>query len=99
MPKRIPEEQIFEAALSVMAERGYAGATTREIAAAAGINEVTLFRRFESKARLLRAAVEGEVSRLEAEHVTEPTEDVAADLERVCRFYAGLLQRRGSCWP
>ena len=46
---RISDKQILDAALDVMAERGYTGATTRQMAAAAGINEVTLFRRFGSK--------------------------------------------------
>jgi AcrR family transcriptional regulator len=47
--------EILAAAAALFAERGYAGATTRAIADRAGVNEVTLFRRFESKAGLLRA--------------------------------------------
>jgi TetR/AcrR family transcriptional repressor of mexJK operon len=39
-----------------MAQKGYNGVTTREIAAAAGLNEVTLFRLFGSKQKLLEAA-------------------------------------------
>jgi AcrR family transcriptional regulator len=39
---------MFDAALSVLAQRGYGGATTRRIAEAAGINEVTLFRDLET---------------------------------------------------
>jgi AcrR family transcriptional regulator len=60
MAERIEETRvrITEAALSVFSVKGYAGATTREIAAAAGVNEVTLFRHFGNKAKLLVAVVE-----------------------------------------
>ena len=51
------KDQLLEAALQVYAESGYHGATTRRIAAAAGVNEVTLFRHFGSKDALLREAL------------------------------------------
>ena len=51
------KDQLLEAALQVYAESGYHGATTRRIAAAAGVNEVTLFRHFGSKDGLLREAL------------------------------------------
>ena len=60
MARAISDHQILEAALAVIVKQGYAGATTREIAATAGINEVTLFRRFGSKQKLLTAVVEQE---------------------------------------
>lgn len=44
--------RILEAALKVFGSRGYSGATTRAIAAEAGVNEVTLFRHFNSKRNL-----------------------------------------------
>jgi AcrR family transcriptional regulator len=49
------ETRIVEAAAELMAERGYAATTTAAIAERAGVNEVTLFRRFESKAGILEA--------------------------------------------
>lgn len=51
-------ERILNAAGRLFAEQGYARTTTRAIAAAAGVNEVTLFRHFSSKQNLLRAFVE-----------------------------------------
>jgi AcrR family transcriptional regulator len=42
----------------VFAEKGYARATTRALAAAAGVNEVTLFRHFGSKQNLFAAVIE-----------------------------------------
>lgn len=51
------KERILEAAVRVFAESGTRGATTRRIAEEAGVNEVTLFRHFGSKDRLLREAL------------------------------------------
>ena len=50
-------ERILDSALTVFAEKGYAGATTRGIARKARVNEVTLFRRFGSKKALFAAVV------------------------------------------
>lgn len=48
---------ILDAAARVYGEVGFRGATTRRIAAEAGVNEVTLFRIFGSKASLLSEAL------------------------------------------
>jgi AcrR family transcriptional regulator len=45
-------ERILEAAARIYAQYGFRGATTRLIAQEAGVNEVTLFRLFGSKAQL-----------------------------------------------
>ena len=50
--------RILRAAAHVFAEQGYARATTRALATAAGVNEVTLFRRFGSKQSLFAAVVD-----------------------------------------
>lgn len=94
MARPIPDKQILDAALDVIAEHGYAGATTREIAAAAGINEVTLFRRFGSKQGLLSAAVEMEAEAFKASGI-EYTGDLAADLEKIVTFYREIMRNRG----
>jgi AcrR family transcriptional regulator len=49
--------RILEAAARVYAAHGFRGATTRRIAHEAGVNEVTLFRTFGSKAALLDEAL------------------------------------------
>jgi AcrR family transcriptional regulator len=46
---------ILQAAADLFGERGYKAATTRAIAERAGVNEVTLFRRFGSKRGVLEA--------------------------------------------
>jgi AcrR family transcriptional regulator len=75
-----PRQRIVQAAARVFAETGYRGATTRRIAHAANVNEVTLFRHFRSKEELLREAIaqavrEGEMAELPAEPV-RPREEL-----------------------
>jgi AcrR family transcriptional regulator len=50
-------DKILRAFLSLAAERGMSAITTRDIAAAAAVNEVTVFRHFGGKATLAREAV------------------------------------------
>lgn len=57
-PGEDTRHRILQAALRLFGQRGYAGTTTRALAAEAGVNEVTLFRHFGSKKNLLLAAVE-----------------------------------------
>ena len=94
MARTIATEQILEAALDLITRHGYAGATTREMAAAAGINEVTLFRRFGSKKGVLMAAVELEAEKLSAAGLAY-SGDLQADLLRVVRFYQQLMVQHG----
>ncbi len=49
--------EILAAAAGVFAQCGFRGSTTRRIADAAGVNEITLFRYFGSKEALLREAM------------------------------------------
>ncbi|MCU0622461.1 MAG: TetR/AcrR family transcriptional regulator [Gemmatimonadaceae bacterium] len=54
-------ERIAEAAAKVYGEFGFRGATTRRIAEEAGVNEVTLFRTFGSKAALIVEVLERQI--------------------------------------
>lgn len=49
--------ELLKAAAAVFAQHGSRGSTTRRIADAAGVNEVTLFRYFGSKDALLQEAI------------------------------------------
>jgi AcrR family transcriptional regulator len=51
------EQRILDAATRVFGRDGVSGATTREIARVARVNEVTLFRHFRNKNELLRQMV------------------------------------------
>lgn len=50
--KTTTKQQLLEATLKLISEKGYLGATTREISRQAGVTELTLFRHFGTKERL-----------------------------------------------
>jgi AcrR family transcriptional regulator len=50
-------EKILNSALKLFSEKGFLGATTKEIAKKAGISEVTLFRYFPSKEKLFEEVI------------------------------------------
>jgi AcrR family transcriptional regulator len=79
-------QRLLDAAYRVCAERGLHGATTREIADQARVNEVTLFRHFGSKEKLIAALFQRSVA-AQMESLSEAEPD-ANDLERDLRRYA-----------
>jgi AcrR family transcriptional regulator len=96
----VSRERILEAAGRVYAKHGFRGATTRLIAAEAGVNEVTLFRTFGSKGALLEAVLDqndfcSEVSPL-PDPAVDPEEEltvwVGEHLERVRDLRPLLIQ-------
>lgn len=82
-------EKILDAAQRVYSEHGFRGATTRRIAEAAGVNEVTIFRIFGGKEALLAEAIRPNATRRDvvvlpgepADPEREMTVWVAANLE------------------
>ena len=58
------KEKLLRAAVQVFSEKGFRGASTREIASRARVNPVTLFRTFKSKEQLHAAAVDYLIGRL-----------------------------------
>lgn len=84
-------ERILDAAARLFQELGSRGATTRRIAAAAGVNEVTLFRQFGSKQQLLSEALARASRRSEALPAL-PAEP--RDPERELRDWCGEQLRR-----
>ncbi|MGD8399078.1 MAG: TetR/AcrR family transcriptional regulator [Anaerolineae bacterium] len=89
-------QQILEAAARLFAENGYARTTTRALAEAAGVNEVTLFRHFGSKGNLFAAVVETYAAPgLSAALAIEVTGDLRRDLEAMGTQVLDLLLERG----
>lgn len=96
---RVRDEEVYDAAIATIQQEGYAGATTKKIAQAAGIHEVTLFRRFQSKAELLARVMQHESASFGGPKGVRSTGNLKGDLIRVLTAYANLLQRRGPILP
>jgi AcrR family transcriptional regulator len=94
LPRIQREAQILDAATRVFASKGYRAATTREIAAEAGVSEGTIYNYFDSKYDLLiamskRLALEslGQLDQL------PPQEDVRAYVTALVRDRFALLTK------
>ena len=87
-------QRLLEAARAEFSDRGIEAATTRKIALRAGCNEVTLFRHFESKLKLLGAVVQETAEKFLT--VCECRDalggDLREDLERFARVYSDALE-------
>ena len=104
-------QQLLDAATETLNRVGIQGATTREIAWRAGVNEVTLFRHFKSKEQLLRAVLQRGLA-AEAAILDEHSswkENLRESLEKYARHYHSLLHKNkdfagvflaeGHLWP
>jgi AcrR family transcriptional regulator len=89
-------QRILRAAAEVFAEKGYARATTRLLADAAGVNEVTIFRHFGSKHGLFSAIIEAYAApALNTAMAAELTGDYREDLLTMgTHVLRALLERR-----
>lgn len=88
-------DKLLLAALHLIAEKGYNGVTTLEIATAAGLSEKTLFRHFGTKQKLLEAAFDRyhyaeEMKKLFAEKLVW---DLEKDLLLVSTTYHEIMNR------
>ena len=61
MPAGDRRRQLLDVALSLFANKGFEGTTTREIASAAGVTEAVIFRHFTSKQALYMAVLDSKV--------------------------------------
>jgi AcrR family transcriptional regulator len=82
-------DRLLAAAACVFARDGLQGATTRGIAQEAGVNEVTLFRHFQNKERLLAAVLERAVTA--QQHALADESFWTGDLEGDLRNYAAAF--------
>ncbi|EIJ82086.1 transcriptional regulator [Bacillus methanolicus PB1] len=89
------DDKLLLAAIDLIAEKGYNGVSTKEIAAAAGLSEKTLFRHFGSKQNLLETA-------FDRFHYTEEMKnlfdeklvwDLHTDLLLISRTYHKIMNR------
>ncbi|BFM38236.1 TetR/AcrR family transcriptional regulator [Synechocystis sp. LKSZ1] len=90
----LTRELLLKAAITVFSTDGYVGATTREIARVAGVSEVTLFRHFQSKERLL-SAVAQHITALWMEaftHQNKWTYNLNDDLLKYAKLHDDILE-------
>ncbi|MBC5638310.1 TetR/AcrR family transcriptional regulator [Ornithinibacillus sp. BX22] len=93
---RSTKDKIIEAAVELISEKGYKGATTREIAERAAVNEVTLFRHFGNKKGIVEAAIQkyAFVDLLENTLEEKMTWELEQDLKMLVREYQSLLEKK-----
>jgi AcrR family transcriptional regulator len=95
MPKIVEDEQIYRAVMQVVAERGYSGATTKQMADAADVSEVTIFRKYGSKQELVKQAISSIINHTDLASAAQYTGDINADLTRVVQAYQDSAVKHG----
>lgn len=89
-------QQVLDAAARVYSDVGFRGATTRRIAEEAGVNEVTLFRLFGSKAALIGEAVRTRSASGPTSALPEVPKDPVAELtEWAAEDHTFMFECRG----
>lgn len=98
MPKVIDETKIFSAALDTLIAHGYEGATTGKIAEIACVNEVTLFRKYGSKAGLFEKVIEHQLADVPLNKLAY-TGELEADLLAIVEAYVETNEIHGNIIP
>ena len=88
--------ELLKAAAAVFAQHGSRGSTTRRIAEAAGVNEVTLFRYFGSKEALLQEAIAQSADGAPSITLPEAPVDPEAELTEWCGTVMERLRAKRS---
>lgn len=82
-------QKIIDAAMALVRDKGYVATTTKEIAKVAGVNECTLFRKFESKKDIVLQGANqvGWRADIKPEIFENVTWELGTDLEMFLRAY------------
>lgn len=95
MPKIVVDADIFSVVIKVVTELGYSGATTKQMAEAAGVSEVTLFRKYGSKPQLVTRAINAIIAQTDLDTAAEYSGNVNADLVHVVKTYSESAVQHG----
>jgi AcrR family transcriptional regulator len=95
MPKIIDDGKVYQAVLETVVDRGYAGATTKQMAAAADISEMSLFRKYGNKLQLVKGAITWIAEQTEYESAIRYTGNITTDLRQVVNLYQGSVIKHG----
>jgi AcrR family transcriptional regulator len=92
----LTRQKLLDAAAKVFSRDGFQGATTREIARHAGLNEVTLFRHFRTREELLKATLERGLQEECASIDEQPawSQDLRAGIAGYVYAYYALLENK-----
>jgi TetR/AcrR family transcriptional regulator len=77
VPQEVRRRQILNVGAELFSQNGFAGTTTRQIAASAGTSETVLFRLFPTKESLYAAILEDRVPAVEVERWLEDLRSIA----------------------
>jgi AcrR family transcriptional regulator len=86
------KEKIFKAAKELFSQKGYAAVTTKELADAAGVSEVTIFRHFENKRKLFQETIKHYMCAYQFEQWLK--DEITYDLEKDLTQIAHYIERR-----
>src|SRR5258708_1610604 len=89
-------DRILDAAKRVYAQHGFRGATTRLIAIEAGVNEVTLFRIFGSKASLFDALMQAHVAEAPMPELPDDPVDPQTEMTEWCARVLGHMRENSA---
>ena len=87
---------ILNAAVQVFSQHGFRGSTTRRIADAAEVNEVTIFRYFGSKEALLQEAIRGSDADAFSSPLPQDPKDPSNELTAWCTAVLNHVHSRSS---
>lgn len=87
---------ILNAAVQVFSQHGFRGSTTRRIADAAAVNEVTIFRYFGSKEALLQEAIRGSDANAFSSPLPQEPKNPSQELTAWCTAVINHLHSRSS---
>lgn len=93
MPSQTTRQRLIQSALELFIEQGVSNTTTRQIAAQAEVNEVTLFRHFGNKYGLLLAVIEESPPFTHLGEALAQRLTSASSFEQALKAYANLYLR------
>ncbi|HWO96851.1 TetR/AcrR family transcriptional regulator [Fictibacillus gelatini] len=88
-------DKILSSTVDLMSEKGYKAVTIKEIAAAASVSEMTVFRTFGSKKAILEAVIDNYLYSVPIEQIIQKnlTYELETDLLMISKLYHEVLKK------
>lgn len=96
MPKIISDESVYKTVLKLISDKSYLGTSTMQMAEAAGISEITLFRKYGTKAGLVKNAIRHLIDNDKISSAFFYTGDIHNDLIRIVDVYKDMVEQYGN---